>query len=282
MPGSSRRKSDLTLAGAGTRRQAYTVVSWARFPFWAPSIPPSNCGTSLRYGKAAEPLGIWSQKHHWSYQTGNSSLSQTPLLSQLLEESEPCHKVKEQGDIFFPVKWSKNLSDPYVEEEFRETGIPLHCGREIDWSSCLDPWGSGGGRSRGSPPAGGSISWSCRQTRVHVQQGTLRVMFIAAGRTKSRTLEAMQLPRALESMSNVSVFVRWCILHPSKCTTVKCDAMDEFVTNINWKKILKHYIQHGIFFIKLRTVFKTYSLGIYIDTVKPYKRQSWKRTYAAG
>lgn len=46
MPASS--GSDLTLAGAGTRRQASTVVSWAYFPSWPLSLPPSNYVTSFR------------------------------------------------------------------------------------------------------------------------------------------------------------------------------------------------------------------------------------------
>lgn len=40
-------------------------------------------------------------------------------------------------------------------------------------------------------------------------------------------------------------------------------------------------MQLDVLFIKLRTVLKNYSLGIYTDTAKPYKKKR-KRTYNLG
>lgn len=75
MPASS--GSDLTLAGAGIRRQASTVMSWACFPSWPPSLLLPTVSPLLGHGKATEPLG----KCHWSYQTGYNSLRPMPSLS---------------------------------------------------------------------------------------------------------------------------------------------------------------------------------------------------------
>lgn len=75
MPASS--GSDLTLAGAGIRRQASTVMSWACFPSWPPSLLLPTMSPLLGHGKATEPLG----KCHWSYQTGYNSLRPMPSLS---------------------------------------------------------------------------------------------------------------------------------------------------------------------------------------------------------
>lgn len=59
-----RRKSDLTLAGAGTRRQACTVViRLVSHPGSPHSLLPT-VSPLLGHGKASEPLGNQFQKYH--------------------------------------------------------------------------------------------------------------------------------------------------------------------------------------------------------------------------
>lgn len=58
------RRRDLTLAGAGTRRQAFPVLSWAPFPPRLPCSLLSTVSPLLGHGKAAEPPGNRFQEFH--------------------------------------------------------------------------------------------------------------------------------------------------------------------------------------------------------------------------
>ena len=58
------RRSHVTLAKAGTKRQTHTVANRARFPSWPPHPLYATVSPLSGHGKAAEPLGIQSQKCH--------------------------------------------------------------------------------------------------------------------------------------------------------------------------------------------------------------------------
>jgi hypothetical protein len=114
-------RSDLTLAGAGTRRQSSTVVSWAQFPPCSPRSLPWQHHFFQDKGKQLSHCEMGSRSH-WRYQTGNNSQNHKPVPS-FERKSVPGHRAGE-GYLLL-VRWSKWLPWSFCEEECEKVYILL-------------------------------------------------------------------------------------------------------------------------------------------------------------